>query len=236
MCVTYVLGHNDEQVSCPSWSDICSLSSNRETLSTGAKGSAFMEYTPMPGTGLLPLCVLSHLILTSEVPLGESPVIIPILQRRNWGLVEVQGFAQRWWKSQEKEISLSLTLVYTLPAKPSHHTKGVCSQLGEERHFGVHTAFYTLLLHFRVSALEKELQDIVRRGQSSDFWPSPYRKSATKEMCYYKHRPTLGKMHENTDQQNLLFSHSLLTRISEWGFVKLPKQHAAPVFTAFCVM
>lgn len=105
----------------------------------------------------------------------------------------------------------------------SRHTKGICSQLGEERHLGVHIAFRMLLLHFRVSALKKELEDIARKEQNSDFWPSPHRKSATREMWYYKHSPTLGKMQENTDQQNLLFNHSLLTCISERGFVELPK-------------
>lgn len=54
-----------------------------------------MEHGPLPSTDLVPLRVLSHLILTSEeIPQGESPVIIPILQTRNQRLIDVQGLAQ----------------------------------------------------------------------------------------------------------------------------------------------
>lgn len=82
---------NRTAVTLASWS----LSSSRESNYSGSHLHS-REHIPVPGTDPVPLRVLPHILIPEEILLGESSVIILILQMRNQGLIKIHGLAQRW--------------------------------------------------------------------------------------------------------------------------------------------
>lgn len=141
-------------------------------------------------------------------------------------LMGIQGLAQRWWWSQEKNPKprFAWQVACSLPTKAYHHAKGTCfaaiGQKAFQRAYCISYAFYYTDLE-RLSGFLLKKRNLTARKAQVQLPGHCFTDNLPRGQCVTANTTTPWGKRRKTDQQNSLSSHSLLPLdlISEWGFV-----------------